>query len=75
MHIRSISRWGVGAGVAGGAAVAAALVGMGAAHADDGTDEINGWTVTLTGGSANGSLFPRPHCRTPAIHWGWAPRR
>lgn len=58
MHVRSIRRWGVGAGIAGAAAVAAALVGMAVAQADSTTEEINGWTVTPTGGSDNGSLFP-----------------
>ncbi|HEU4363346.1 MAG TPA: hypothetical protein VFR27_17825 [Mycobacterium sp.] len=33
------------------------MLGMGAAHADDGTDQINGWTVTPTGNSDSGSPF------------------
>ncbi|WP_343708593.1 hypothetical protein [Mycobacterium sp.] len=37
----------VGVGLAGGAAVAAAMLGVAVAHAD----EINGWTVTPTSGS------------------------
>lgn len=70
MRVRGIGRWGVGAGVTGGAAVAAALVGIGAAHADDGTEEINGWTVTLTGGSANGSLLPPATLSDPSDSLG-----
>lgn len=34
-----------------------AMLGMAAAHADDSTDEINGWTVTPTGDSDSGSPF------------------
>lgn len=35
------------------------MVGLGAAHADGGADEINGWTVTPTGGSGSASpLLP-----------------
>lgn len=41
-------RWSTGVGLAGGAVVAAAMVGIGAAHADDSTEQINGWTVTPT---------------------------
>jgi hypothetical protein len=33
------------------------MLGMGAAHADDTTDQINGWTVTPTGGSDSASPF------------------
>lgn len=70
MHVRRIRTGFVGMGVAGGAAVAAALVGIGAAHADDGTEEINGWTVTPTGGSANGSLFPPATLSDPSDSLG-----
>lgn len=63
-------RWSVGAGLAGGAAVAAAMVGIGVAHADDGTEQINGWTVTPTGGSDNGSLFPPATLSDPSDSLG-----
>jgi hypothetical protein len=59
MVVHCVRRWGVGVGLTGGAAVAAAMLGMGTAHADDSTDEINGWTVTPTGDSGSGSpLLP-----------------
>ena len=41
-----IRQWTTGIGIAAGAAVAAVVLGAGAAHADGGTDEINGWAVT-----------------------------
>lgn len=49
-------KYGAGAALTGGAAVAAAMLGMGTAHADAGSDEINGWTVTPNGGT--GGLLP-----------------
>ena len=56
MPTRLVRCWGVGVGLAGGTAVTVALLGMGAARADDGTDAINGWTVTATGGTDSGVL-------------------
>ncbi len=70
MLVCRIGRWGAGAGVAGGAAVAAALLGMGAAHADDSTEEINGWTVTLTGGDGTDSLLPAATLSDPSDSLG-----
>lgn len=46
------------------------MLGMGAAHADDSTDEINGWTVTPTGGSDNGSVFPPATLSDPSDSLG-----
>lgn len=40
-----VRRWGVGALLAG-AGVMTTAFGTGVAHADSGTDQINGWTVT-----------------------------
>lgn len=42
----SVRTLGTGTALAGGAAVAVAIIASGIAHADGGTDEINGWTVT-----------------------------
>lgn len=56
MSVRRVRRWGTGVGLAGGSAAFAAVLGMGATHADNGTDEINGWTVTPTGGTDSGVL-------------------
>ncbi|MBS9536159.1 hypothetical protein KIH27_21480 [Mycobacterium sp. M1] len=53
MSVRGVRRWGVGIGLVGGAAVPVAMLGIAAAHADDSTDAINGWTVTPTGDSAS----------------------
>lgn len=53
MPIRCVRKLTVGAVVAGGAAV---TLGAGIALADDGTDVINGWTVTPTGGTDSGVL-------------------
>lgn len=45
-----VHRWGVGTGLVGGAAVAAAMLCASSAHADDGPYEINGWALTPTDG-------------------------
>ena len=49
MLINHIRRVGAGVVLAGGAATFAAMTGMSTAHADDGTVDINGWTVTTSG--------------------------
>ncbi|HEU4361177.1 MAG TPA: hypothetical protein VFR27_06660 [Mycobacterium sp.] len=46
-----VQKFCAGATLAGGTAVAVAVLGISTAHADNGTDEINGWTVTPTGGT------------------------
>jgi hypothetical protein len=56
MFVYRVRRWGVGIGLASGAA-AAAMLGIGAAHADDSTDQINGWTVTPTGDDSGSPLL------------------
>ncbi|MGH3560837.1 MAG: hypothetical protein ACRDTN_03285, partial [Mycobacterium sp.] len=71
MSAYRVRRWGAGAGLAGlagGAAVTAAILGVGVAHADDGTDEINGWTVTPTGGSSD--LLPGATLSDPSDSLG-----
>lgn len=45
MSVDRFRRYGIGAAVAGGAAVAAAMLGIGAAHADTTASDINGWTL------------------------------
>lgn len=59
--------------------MAAAMLGLGAAHADDGTDEINGWEVTPTGGTSGllpGATLSDPSnslgLGTAPIEGGWA---
>lgn len=54
----------------GGAAVAAALIGAGIAHADDSTDDINGWTVTLTGSNETVGLLPAATLSDPGNSLG-----
>jgi hypothetical protein len=51
-----VRRWGVGATLVGGAAVAAMMPGIGIRHVDGSIDQTNGWMVTPTGGRANGRL-------------------
>ncbi len=70
MSVHRVRRWSAGAGVAGGAAVAAAVLGVALAHADNGMEEINGWTVTPTGGSPDGSLFPPATLSDPSNSLG-----
>lgn len=53
-----------------GAAVAVAVLGISAAHADGGTDEINGWTVTPTNGSDSGLLLPPATLSDPSDSLG-----
>jgi hypothetical protein len=48
-----VRQWGAGAALATGIGVAAVILAAGIAHADGGTDEINGWTVTPTGSSGS----------------------
>lgn len=55
MLAHRLRRWGVSAGIAGGATAVVAMLGMATAHADGSTDEINGWTVTPTGDSGSTS--------------------
>ena len=57
-------------GFTGGAVIAAALFGMGAARADDGTDEINSWTVTPTSGSDVDDLLPPATLSDPSDSLG-----
>jgi hypothetical protein len=52
-----------------GAATAAAVITTGTAHADNGTDEINGWTVTPTTGS-DVSLLPPATLSDPSNSLG-----
>ncbi len=54
MSVRTFGVSAVSAALAGGAAVAAAIIASGIAYADDGTDQINGWTVTPTDISDSG---------------------
>lgn len=67
---RSVRKWATGVGLASGAAAAAAMLGATVAHADNGTEEINGWTVTPTGGSPDGSVFPPATLSDPSNSLG-----
>lgn len=66
----SVRKYGASAALAGGAAVAVTVLGISAAHADNGTDQINGWTVTPTGGTASGSLLPPATLSDPSNSLG-----
>src|SRR5690625_1440171 len=69
-HACRVRRWGISAGLVGGAAVAVAVLGIGAAYADDGTADINGWAVTLLDDGASGSLLPRATLSDPSNSLG-----
>ena len=49
LGVHHVRRWGAGLGLVGAVAVSVTVLGMAAAHADEGADQINGWTVSPTG--------------------------
>lgn len=70
MRVDRVRRYGTGAGLVGGAAVAAALIGAGIARADDSTADLNGWTVTLTGSNETVGLLPAATLSDPGNSLG-----